>query len=500
MATSVPPPVFAIKGFSVSGENPLGEAETQRVLAPYVRNDATIETLQQAAAGLEKALRERGYGLHRVSLPPQEVGQAVRLNIVKFTLAKVDIEGRSIYSVENIRRTLPELKEGSTPNFSRLAIETAIANENANKQVQVALKESDELDKIDASIVVKEQKPWNIGLGISNAGTKNSGRDRFTVTASHSNLFDLDHQFIGAYTTSLQRSGDVKQIGLTYKVPLYAVGGVVGLTATKSDVVGNFGTFSSTGAGHTLGASYTHYLAPEGGRRSYVSVSIDDKVFNATEIDGVVAGVDRRSRPITLGYAARVESDMASYGYDVGLAVNTGTGSHNDTASYLAEGVDTVRWKALRGSANYTAPFAGTWIWSLRGSWQYSPDPLISGESFGLGGLGSVRGTSIDRPVTGDSGIAATLEITTPEWLPGLRLLGFIDAGWLSSNDAAARGKPSSDHLASAGIGLRYVREPFAVSMDYGRIVMGSRVPLTLNSASPKSGDDRFYVNLQVRF
>jgi hemolysin activation/secretion protein len=505
MATSVPPPSFAIKGFTVTGENPLGDAESQRILAPYVRNDATIDTLQQAAGALEKALRDRGYGLHRVSLPPQEVGSTVRLAIVKFTIAKVDIDGRSIYSEGNIRRALPELKEGGTPNFGRLAIETAIANENPNKQIQVGLKESEEIDKIDATISVKEQKPWNVGVGISNAGTKNSGRDRFTLTASHSNLFDLDHQFIGAYTTSLQRTDDVKQIGLTYKVPLYSLGGVIGFTATKSDVVGNFGAFSSTGAGHTLGATYTHYLAPEGGRRSYISVSIDDKVFNATEIDGVVAGVDRRSRPITVAYAARIESDAAAWGYDIGLAVNTGTGSHNDEFSYRAEGVDKVRWKALRGSANYTAPFAGTWLWSARGSWQYSPDRLISGESFGLGGLGSIRGTDIDRPITGDSGLSGTFELTTPEFFPGLRFLGFVDAGWLFNNSDPAdpnlqRGKPSSDHLASVGVGLRYVREPFVVSFDYGRIVWGSKVPLTVNSAAPKSGDDRFYVSLQLRF
>ena len=42
MPASVPPPTFAIKGFKINGENPLGEAETQRFLAPFVRNDASI--------------------------------------------------------------------------------------------------------------------------------------------------------------------------------------------------------------------------------------------------------------------------------------------------------------------------------------------------------------------------------------------------------------------------------------------------------------------------
>ena len=82
----------------------------------------------------------------------------------------------------------------------------------------------------------------------------------------------------------------------------------------------------------------------------------------------------------------------------------------------------------------------------------------------------------------------------------GLRLLGFLDAGWLGNNSPNGTSKPSSDRLASAGLGLRYAKEPFAVSLDYGRLVTGSRVPLAVNSAAPQQGDDRFYVNLSMRF
>jgi hemolysin activation/secretion protein len=499
---AAPAVAFAIKGFKVGGVNPMGEAETASVLAPYIRSDAKIETLQEATAALEKALRDRGYGLHRVSLPPQEVGDTVKLNIVKFNMGKISIEGRSIYDVENIRRTLPELQEGGTPNFKTLAIQTAIANENPNKQIQVGLRESEQPDKIDATVTVKEQRPWNIGFGVSNGGSPNSGQDRLTVTASHTNLFNLDHQFAAAYTTSVERGDDVRQFGLSYRVPLYSLGGVVGATYTRSDVVGDFGTFSSTGAGHTFGVNYTHYLAPQGGRRSYVTVLLDDKVFNATEISGVIVGMDRRSRPVTVGYTARVESDTVTWGYSADLAMNTGTGEHNDLVSYQNEDprVQTVHWKALRGGANYSAAFGANWIWAARANVQYSPDVLISGEQFGLGGLGSVRGTEIDRPVTGDSGITGTLELTTPELTGGLRAAAFVDGGWLSNNDANGTNKPSNDRVASAGVGLRYAREQFGFSLDYGRIVTGSRVPLSFNSAAPQRGDERLYVNLLARF
>src|SRR5215217_1471134 len=59
MATAAPTPVFPIKGFKITGDNPLGDGETASVLAPFLRTDATIETLQKATAALEAALREK---------------------------------------------------------------------------------------------------------------------------------------------------------------------------------------------------------------------------------------------------------------------------------------------------------------------------------------------------------------------------------------------------------------------------------------------------------
>jgi hypothetical protein len=109
-----------------------------------------------------------------------------------------------------------------------------------------------------------------------------------------------------------------------------------------------------------------------------------------------------------------------------------------------------------------------------------------------------VRGTSTDRPIAGDKGVSATVELSTPELVPGLRLLGFVDAGWLGNNSPTTATKPSSDRLASVGLGLRYGVGAYAVSADYGRLVTGSRVPLSVNSASPQRGDDKLYINLSV--
>jgi len=496
---------FAINGFELTGEIPLPSEDTTRVLAPFIGPGATIDTLQQATAALESAFKAKGYALHRVTLPPQEVGKNVTLNIVKFVIGKVTLEGNSASSAfteANIRASVPELAEGQAPNFSTLAVQTTIANENPGKQIKVALKESEEADKIDVLIQVKESRPWNFSASLTNTGSEATGQDRLSLVGGHSNLWGLDHQFSAAYTTSIERSSDVKQLGLNYRIPLYKQGGVLGLSYTQSDVVGSFGSFTSTGAGQTYGINYSHYFAPVGGRRSYLSLALDDKRFDVTQINGVAAlgQMARASHPLTLGYTSRIESDTAVWGYNLDVAVNLPDGHGNDLRAYQSEDarLDTVRWKSMRGGANYLSSFANGWLWGVRGQFQYSPDALISGEQFGIGGASSVRGTG-ERPLSGDRGLFTTLEITTPALAPGLQALGFVDGGWLNNHNPTPT-KPESDQLVSVGLGLRYQAGKVGFTADWGRLVTGSSQVPAVGANIPQAGDEKLHLNLNVRF
>ena len=495
---------FPIKGFEVLGESPLSKEESSRVLAPFIGPDGTLVTLQKATAALEAELKARGFALLRVSLPPQDVGDKVTLQVVKFVIGKVTVEGQSQYSEANIRASLPELREGQAPNFRVMAIQTAIANESQGKQVQVSLKESEEADKIDARLLVSESRPLHFSANLSNTGSESTGQDRLSLIASHSNLFDLDHQFSVAYTTSVERIKDVKQLGLNYRIPLYRQGGVIGLAYTSSDVVGNFGTFNSTGAGQTLGLNYNHYLEPDGGRRSHVTLALDQKLFNVSMVNQVpVPGqLERGSRPLTLGYTVRVESDTSVWGYNADLAVNLPGSRGNNLVAYQSEDIriSNEYWKLIRGGANYFSSFASDWTWGIRGQFQYSADALISGEQFGLGGSSSVRGTG-ERAIAGDSGLFASLEITGPEFTAGLRGIGFLDAGWLRNNNPdASTNKPVDDRLFSVGLGLRYVSGSYAVTADWGRLITGSVLPVTSGAGIPQSGDQKLHINLTASF
>lgn len=504
---------FRIRGFELTGDIPLPPEETTRILAPYISNQATIDTLQQAGAALEKALKDKGYVLHRVALPPQEVGDKVTLNIVKFVIGKVVVEGAKFNSEQNIRASVPELREGEAPSFKRLAVQTALANENPSKRIQVGLKESEEPDRIDVRVNVVDERPLSLLVGLSNTGNESTGRDRLALVAGHNNVLGLDHQLSLAFTTSMERSSDVKQLGLNYRVPFYAQGGALAASYTNSDVVGKFGSFSSSGVGETYGLSYSHYLQPEGGRRSYLTVGWEDKTFNATKITvgGVVQytpvdlsfnPVNRKSQPLTLGYSSRTEGDTSAMSYSINWAGNFEGGSGNTLKAYQAEDsrIQSASWNALRGDASFTRAMARGWLMGAKAQFQFTSDALISGEQFGLGGSSSVRGTS-ERPISGDSGVFASLEVSTPEVMEGLRLVGFVDAGLLSSNNTGnVTNKVASDGLTSAGIGVRYGAGAVGITAEWARIVRGASVPTSAPTGLPQQGDEKLHVNLTARF
>ena len=502
---------FAIRGFELKGDIPLSADETTRILAPFIRTDGTLETLQQAATALEAALRARGFALHRVSLPPQEVGDKVRFDVVKFVIGKVTIEQSGSASVSdfNVRNSLPELREGEAPNFQTLAVQTAIAKESPSKQVQVSLKESEEPEKIDVKLQVKADSPLSLTASASNTGSDATGNDRVALVGGYSNVFDSDQQFSFAYTSSVERTDNVKQVGLNYRIPLYAQSAVLAMSYTTSDVVGNFGSFNSAGAGETYGLNYSMYLPPDGGRRSYFSVALDEKQFFVARVStplGQSISTDqapRGSRPLTLGYTAKVKTDSSVWGYNADVAVNRPGSNGNDLVSYQTEDarIQTVDWNAIHIGANYLGALPAGWLMGLRGQAQWSDYALISGEQFGLGGASSVRGTA-ERVLSGDSGAQLSLEMTTPELSRGLRLLGFVDGGWLSSNhtSATSTGKPASDQLASAGFGLRYSLGRLNLSADWGHVVTGANPPLNAGTQVPKAGDEKLHLNLSARF
>ena len=502
------------KGFAIMGENPLSAGETAALLAPLLRQQPSPQVLEQAAARLERALHGRGYVHYRVVLPAQTLSDTISLNVLRRTISRVEFVGAGgPFDEGGLRAALPELQERTSPNARRLARELSIAQRNPSRQMEVDWLPDASPDTVTARVLVQESRPWSVGTSWSNAGTRETGRDRLHVGASHHDLLGGGELLSAVYTTSPDRPSRVSQMGVHAELPFPAWGGIMLAQHFRSDVVGRFGVdrpdrglvgFDATGPGRETRLGYAHHVGHRSaGRQSYWQVALDDKRFEASDLEGQpqASGL-RRTRPLSLGYAARSVTAVTQWSYEIEFAANVARGEGNDLAAYRTENaeIETTHWKVWRAALDATTEWGDGWQGVARLHGQYSPDLLLAGEAFGLGGVGSVRGTP-DRALYGDSGWSATLEGRTPPLWQGLRLLAFIDTGVVHSDLSDSPVRRRKDRLTSVGLGVRYGHASGAsLRADYGRVVTGSRADAGANPTAPTQGDDKLHVNVSLAF
>lgn len=487
---------FAVQAFDIEGENPLGEG-AQAALKPYLGEHSGLDGLVAAADALEGALAGAGYAFHRVSLPPQSLTRGrVKLQIVNFTVGKVEVKGQQHFSAENILASLPGLQSGQTPQPLDLALQLRAANEHPNKKIQTAFRESDTPATVDVDLKVQDSRPWNAYASLANTGSSQTGNTRLTLGATHSNLWDRDHALTLTYTTAPGRYDKVKQIGVNYAVPVYSEAAKVSVLYSKSTVnsgkVADF--FDVAGQGVVKGLRIDKKLpSPDTAYAHGLQFSLDDKFFNN---DVTFAGVpivpDVRSRPWGLRYDGEYRTQEAQFNFHADYFRNIRSGRLNDDASYAASrGGARSDWESVKYGASLNYNLDDGWL--LRGllEGQWAHDPLIGGEQISAGG--ESRGRGYDAGViAGDSGRYYSLELWAPPVAGGWRFLGFLDGGRVSVEDPVA-GQNRTESIASAGAGLRWsYGQHLSLRADYGKAMQAA-------GANPK-GHQMVHFNVMLRY
>jgi hemolysin activation/secretion protein len=498
-ATALPgsePVAFTVERYVVEGENPLSPQDTESILSTHRGPKHGLDELTAAAKALEAALRARGFVLYRVYLPPQTIDQGtVVLKVKGMTIGSVSVSGNRYFSEQNVRRAVPPLIVGTTPSMLRVASALSLANDHPSRHISLNLKESRQPDTVDAELEVKDRKPWTVFSNFSNIGTPDIGRSRLSLGFQHTNLVGFDDAVTAIYTTSPENTSAVKQFGLNYRVPIYPLGGTAAFYYAHSDV--NSGriesVFDVSGAGDFYGLSYGQYLPKIANWRHQLGFGIEDRDFtNDVSFLGTPIGSNVRSRPINLRYDGEWRGEKFSGQFNLAYVRNLHGGANNNTASYARSRTGASRdWDLVRYGANvsYVLPHG----FETRGFFegQYAGEPLISGETFGVGGVSSVRGFE-ERGVTGDNGERLTFELWGPALPHGFRVLGFVD-GARVERESPLPGEPGGDTIASSGLGLRWQwRENFACAFDYGHEFLAAN--------DRAAGGIKWHVNLLVRY
>lgn len=473
-------PAFTINTYRIEGATLLPEATIQELVKQYTGSGRTIDDINAAADAVRKAYEAEGYPIVRVFPPPQETGQgSILLRIIEGQIESVSIKGNTAYNEENIRNSLPELKEGSRPNTRRIVASIAAANENPGKQVAVNFQSAEKVGNVNAVVRVTEDRPEKFTFGLDNTGNDASGKRRMNLGYQNANLFNSDHMLTVQVGTSDQPSRGF-QISGGYRIPFYGTGFSLDAIASYSDSnttsTAAFGSTQFNGRGSLYGLRLNQALASEGEYRHRLSYGLDYKDFDNT-CTGANAGTcgTVTSRPVSVTYIGSLNTPDYQLGFNAAYLMNMPGGQHGSEEEFALARFNADRnWQALRGSVNFTKPLEGDWQVRTNLIAQLSNDRLIPAEQFGAGGAFTVRGYK-ERSITGDRGHVVNVELYTPKFGADIdtqlsvRALVFADygvVGFTNSANALETGRS----ISSIGAGLRGTwGKDISVRFDVGR-------------------------------
>jgi len=480
-------PQFDIKNYQVEGNTLIAADKLESILAPFTGTAKDFGTVQEAVDALEKAYRSHGFTMATVIVPEQEIKDGIiRLKVIENRIGKINIEGNRFFNEANILNSLP-LHQGETPNINAVSRSLKLANENPAKKTNVLFQTSEKEDAIDANVVVKDEKPWKIGITADNTGDKETYRSRMGLLLQHANIFNRDHILTLQYITSPENPKDVNIYSMSYHVPIYSLGSSIDLIGAYSDV--NSGTINVSsydmnvsGKGKLLGLHYNQNLTRIGNYEHKVILGLDYRAYeDDVEFFGTQLGGYVTVHPLSLTYAGiySFENIVNAGFYLTGMQNLAGTWDGRDEESNFESARTGAprNYNMLRYGVNVWYAFFADWKVRAVLNGQYTNDQLVPGEQYGIGGANSVRGF-YEREFANDRGYSMNAELYTPDLcrLIGVtffqtRLLAFYDRGYVSRVDPLP-GETHSTEIASIGPGIRITDgKRFSLSADCGFVV-----------------------------
>ena len=457
-----------------------------KALRGYTGKEKDFADVQRALEALQIAYQKAGWGAVQVILPEQELERGeVRFEVLETRIGKVEVQGNEYFSAANVRRSVPSLKPGETPNSLAIARSLKVANESPVKQTQVSLKSGSKDGEVDATLKVVDENPRKYSVSIDNTGTSNTGILRLGFGFQNSNLWDRDHQLTLQYITNPDHLNKVTVLGLGYHIPLYERGDSIDVVLGYSDV--DSGTvqqlFNVSGAGLIALGRYNHNLNRIEDYEHKVTFGVDYKAFQNKVLIGSASLVpDITLHPVSVAYSGVLRRDQNDLNFYASLTYNPLEGGNDAAQSDFkaargSGGGASAEYVIWRYGVNYLRALPDDWTLRMTASAQTTRNGLVAGEQFGIGGANSVRGFN-ERTYSNDKGHQATAEIYTPE-LAGkigfqggrLKLLAFYDTGSLSRNFLQV-GEQTGLSVDSIGLGLRLTfREKFNLRMDYAQVL-----------------------------
>lgn len=465
---------YRVKG----GGHLLPSVEVESAVYPYLGPYRTPNDVEGARSALEKAYHDKGYQTVSVEIPQQRVkGGVIMLQVVQGKVERLRVTGSRYFSLDEIKKEAPSLREGSVPNFNDVAQDIVTLNQISDRRVTPSLSAGRTPGTVDVDLNVKDTPPLHGSLELNNRYSADTTPLRINGSVDYDNLWQMGHSIGASFQIAPEDPGEVKVFSGYYlaRVPDMSWLSLM-LQGTKQDSnVSTLGGIGVAGRGQTVGLRAIITLPVMKDFYHSVSLGFDYKHFDQdVNTAGVVSLTPITYFPLSAAYSGT----WMAKGYETDLngSINfhlRGMGSSPEQFTNDRVGSD-GGFIYFRGDLSHTRDLAeGSQIY-IKAQGQAANEPLINNEQFSGGGLGSVRGY-LESEVLGDNALLGTVEMRSPsiggllgktvdEW----RFYAFGEGGVLADDDALAEQKATFT-LASVGVGTRIkLQNHFNGSFDVG--------------------------------
>jgi hemolysin activation/secretion protein len=458
-------PRLFVAEYRVQGSTKLDANEIGRAVYPYLGEERTLEDLEGARMALEKAFHQKGYQSVTVELPQQRGrGGVVYLRVMENKVGRLRVTGSRFFDIEKVRRRARSLREGEVPNFEEVQREILALNRHPDRRVIPTLRPGAEAGTIDVDLEIQDTFPFHGAVELNNRYSPNTTPLRLDLSARYTNLWQEGHTVGFGFQIAPENPDDATIFTGFYLLPVPGADNLsFMLTGTQQNSdVSTLGGSASAGNGTIVGARLIYTLPMGEGFFHSLSFGWDYKNFKQDLT--LVEGEDPLQAPVTYyPFSLAYTASWIGEGYQTELAGSLnwlfrGWGSSVedfDTRRFGSDG----GYLYFRGNVSHarTLPYGFQIFGEVQG--QLANQPLVDSEQFSGGGLYTVRGY-LESVVLGDSAIATTVELRSPDFLKWLgkgnegRVYGFVDAGYWELIDPL----PEQDFqftLVGVGFGTR---------------------------------------------
>ncbi|WP_204103074.1 MULTISPECIES: ShlB/FhaC/HecB family hemolysin secretion/activation protein [Spirulina sp. CCY15215] len=471
---------IVIQAFEFTGNTAFDGDRLARELAGYTNIPITFAQLLQAKSCLTDLYVREGYITTGAFLPANlSLGQVeaaiVPIKIVEGRLSeiKIDIQGRLDPSYIRSRLQLathpPLHRDRLLEALKLLQLDPLIQSLSA--ELATGIDPGTNVLYISAVAA----NPWTIAIDSNNSRSPSIGSFRRGASIGNGNFIGIGDRLALTYSnTDGSNSFDI-----SYALPLSPHNTLLQFnfgTATSTIIESPFDRLNIDASSQYYQLTLRHPLQQTPTEELALSVVLSH-TRGATTLQDIPfplspgADIDGKTNITALRFiqewtkrdTQQVFALRSQFSLGIDALGSTIQRSNPDSNFFAWQGQG--QWVRQLGT-NTTAPTI-----LLRGGVQLSDRPLLSGEQFGLGGFGSVRGYRQDSLLT-DNGIFASAEIRIPilkltKAQTTVQIIPFIEGGmgWNSGDSET----PDPNTLAAVGVGLQVLQgDRFNARLDWG--------------------------------